>query len=45
MVTTRQKPTRDSQKIKEMNSKHNTMENHQKEGNKRTKEEDNLQND
>ena len=35
MVTTRGKPTRDSQKIKERNSKHNTIENHQKEGSKR----------
>lgn len=29
MVTTKQKPTIDSQKIKERDSKHNTMENHQ----------------
>ena len=35
MVTTRGKPTRDSQKIKERNSKHSTIENHQKEGSKR----------
>ena len=41
MVTTRGKPTRDSQKIKERNSKHNTIENHQKEGSKRRGEEGN----
>ena len=41
MVTTRGKPTRDSQKIKERNSKHNTIENHQKESSKRRRGEGN----
>ena len=41
MVTTKQKPTVDSQKIKRRESKHTTMENHQftKEGSKRGRKE------